>query len=108
MKVGSKIEFYPINAPAKISKGVVKEVNGDILKVQMPTGRVKAINTIEFVIRNYSVIKLVIEFIIKFVKELSPADRLERKKLRNEIRKFKRETKANNKAERKAQKNVNE
>jgi hypothetical protein len=94
MRVGSKVEFYPVNAPAKISKGVVKEVNGDILKVQMPTGRVKAINTIEFVIRNYSIIKLVIEFIIKFVNELKPGDRLERKKLKNEIRKAKRQTKA--------------
>ena len=104
MKVGNKIEFYPLNAPAKISKGVVKEVNGDIVKVQMPTGRVKAINTIEFVIRNYSIIKAVLEIIIKFVNELRPGDRLERKKLKNEIRKTKREAKAKSKAK----KEVNE
>lgn len=94
MKVGNKIEFYPLNAPAKISKGVVKEVNGDIVKVQMPTGRVKAINTIEFVIRNYTIIKAVLEIIIKFVNELRPGDRSERKKLKNEIRKAKRQAKA--------------
>jgi len=98
MKTGTKIDFYPIGKPDKIARGTVMAAVGDNqYKVALPNGKVKLIDTVSFVIQNYSTIKLVLEFIIKLIKELRPGNREERKAIKNEIRKTKREAKTQTK-----------
>ena len=93
MKVGSQIEFYPIGKPEKLETGkVMAAVGENQYKVVLPNGKVKLIDTVGFIIQNYSTIKLVLEFIIKLIKQLKPGDRAERKALKNEIRKTKAKT----------------
>jgi hypothetical protein len=90
MKTGTKIDFYPIGKPEKIASGTVMAAVGENqYKVALPNGKVKLIDTVGFIIQNYSTIKLVLDFIIKLIKELRPGSREERKALKNEIRKTK-------------------
>lgn len=90
MKTGTKIDFYPIGKPDKIASGTVMAAVGENqYKVALPNGKLKLIDTVSFVIKNYSTIKLVLEFIIKLIKQLKPGNREERKTLKNEIRKAK-------------------
>jgi hypothetical protein len=90
MKTGTKIDFYPIGKPEKLETGkVMAAVGENQYKVVLPNGKVKLIDTVGFIIQNYSTIKLVLEFIIKLIKQLKPGDRAERKALKNEIRKTK-------------------
>lgn len=98
MKTGTKIDFYPIGKPDKIASGTVMSAVGENqYKVALPNGKVKLIDTVSFVIQNYSTIKVVLEFIVKLIKELRPGNREERKAIKNEIRKIKRDAKGKEK-----------
>jgi hypothetical protein len=106
MKTGTKIDFYPIGKPEKLETGkVMAAVGENQYKVVLPNGKVKLIDTVGFIIQNYSTIKLVLEFIIKLIKQLKPGDRAERKIVKREIRKTKAETKRQTKKAKKLDEN---